>query len=55
MNKTVLRDAVFWNVMPCGSCKNQHFGGMYCLHHQGDSELGDTVVPNVSFNKSHMA
>jgi hypothetical protein len=23
------------DVMPCGSCKNQHFRGTYRLHHQG--------------------
>jgi hypothetical protein len=28
--------AVFWDVMPCGSCKNRRFGGSYRLHHQSD-------------------
>jgi hypothetical protein len=28
---------VFWNVSPCGSCRNRHFGGMYCLHLQGEN------------------
>jgi hypothetical protein len=23
-----IKNAVFWDVMPCGSCKNQRFGGM---------------------------
>jgi hypothetical protein len=31
-----MKNAVFWDLMPCGSCKNLHFGGMYRLHHQGD-------------------
>jgi hypothetical protein len=22
-----MKNAVFWDVMPCGSCKNQRFGG----------------------------
>jgi hypothetical protein len=22
-----LKNGVFWDVTPCGSCKNQHFGG----------------------------
>jgi hypothetical protein len=22
-----LKNGVFWNVMPCGSCKNRRFGG----------------------------
>jgi hypothetical protein len=33
---TVKKNAVFWVVMLCGSCKNQRFGGTYHLHHQGD-------------------
>jgi hypothetical protein len=31
-----LKNAVFWDVTPCDSCKNQSFGGTYRLHHQGD-------------------
>jgi hypothetical protein len=31
-----IKNAIFWNVTSCGSCKNQHFGGMYRLHHLGD-------------------
>jgi hypothetical protein len=31
-----MKDGVFWDVTPCGSCKNQRFGGTYRLHHQGD-------------------
>jgi hypothetical protein len=27
---------VFWDVTPCGSCKNKHFGGTYRLHHQDE-------------------
>jgi hypothetical protein len=30
------QNGVFWDVTPCGSCKNQHFGGPECLLHQGD-------------------
>jgi hypothetical protein len=29
-----MKNAVFWTVMPCGSCENRRFAGMYCLHHQ---------------------
>jgi hypothetical protein len=32
----VLRNGVFWDVTPCGSCKNRRFGGTWRLHHQGD-------------------
>jgi hypothetical protein len=31
-----MKNAVFWDVIPCGSCKSRRFGGMY-LHHQGDT------------------
>jgi hypothetical protein len=27
---------VFWDVTPCGSCKNRSFGGNWRLLHQGD-------------------
>jgi hypothetical protein len=23
----IMKNAVFWDVMPCGSCKNRRFGG----------------------------
>jgi hypothetical protein len=31
-----MKNGVFLDVIPCGSCKNQRFGGTLCLHHQGD-------------------
>jgi hypothetical protein len=31
-----VKNVVFWDVMPCGSCKNKHFGGTYRLLHHGD-------------------
>jgi hypothetical protein len=31
-----MKNAVFWDVMPCGSSKNRRFGGTCHLHHQGD-------------------
>jgi hypothetical protein len=27
-----MKNAVFWDVAPCGSCKNRRFGGMWRLH-----------------------
>jgi hypothetical protein len=30
------KNGVFWDVTPCGSCKNRRFGGTWRLHHQGD-------------------
>jgi heterodisulfide reductase subunit C len=29
-----MMNAVFWDVTPCGSCKNRCFRGTYGLHHQ---------------------
>jgi hypothetical protein len=34
-----MKNAIFRDVMPCGSCKNWHFGGTYCLHHQSDKNF----------------
>jgi hypothetical protein len=31
-----MKNVVFWDVTPCGSCKNRRFGGTYHLHHQSD-------------------
>jgi hypothetical protein len=31
-----MKNGVFWDVTPCGSCKNRRFGGTYHLLHQGD-------------------
>jgi hypothetical protein len=30
------KNAIFWDVRLCGSCKNQRFGGMYRLYYQGE-------------------
>jgi hypothetical protein len=30
-----MKNAVLWDVTPCGSGKNRRFGGTYRLHHQG--------------------
>jgi hypothetical protein len=42
------KNAISWDVTPCGSCKNRHFGGMYHLHHQDDK---NRWTRNVSCNK----
>jgi hypothetical protein len=31
----LLKYAVFWDMRPCGSCKNRGFGGIYHFRHQG--------------------
>jgi hypothetical protein len=33
---SVLKNAIFWDVMPYGSCKKKRFGGMYRLYHQSE-------------------
>jgi hypothetical protein len=33
-----MKKGVFWDVTPCGSCKNRCFGGTYRLLHQGDKK-----------------
>jgi hypothetical protein len=40
-NIFVVKNAVFWDVTPCGCCKIQSFGLKYRLDHQGEriSEL----------------
>jgi hypothetical protein len=30
-----MKNVIFWDVTPCGSCKNRRFGGTYRLHQQG--------------------
>jgi hypothetical protein len=44
-----MKNAVFWDVAPCGSCENRCFGGMYFLHLQGRKirERGKTLNPNL--------
>jgi hypothetical protein len=34
-SSVTMKNAVFWDVTPCGSCRNGCFGGTYLLHHQG--------------------
>jgi hypothetical protein len=31
-----VKNGVFWDVTPGGSCKNRRFGGTWRLLHQGD-------------------
>jgi hypothetical protein len=31
-----MKNVVFWDVTPCGSCKNRRLAGTYCLHLQGE-------------------
>jgi hypothetical protein len=36
LSNYTMKNAVFWEVTLCGSCKNRRFGGTWRLHHQGD-------------------
>jgi hypothetical protein len=31
-----MKNAIFWDVIPCDSCKNRRVGGTCRLHHQGE-------------------
>jgi hypothetical protein len=42
-----MKNGVFWDVMPCGSCKNRRFGGTSHLHHQGDKNGRLLVTANI--------
>jgi cytidine deaminase len=35
-----MKNGVFWDVTPCGSCKNRRFGGTWRLHYQSDKNRG---------------
>jgi hypothetical protein len=43
-----LRGTVFWDMTPCGSYKNRHFGGTHHFHHQGGK---NRRARNVSSNQ----
>jgi hypothetical protein len=38
-----MKNAIFWDITLCGSCKNRRFRGTSCLHHQGTAN----VVPSL--------
>jgi hypothetical protein len=49
-----VKNGVFWDVTPCGSCKNRRFAGTWRLLHQGDpDEGGARFLRNVGSYKSH--
>jgi hypothetical protein len=43
-----MKKVIFWDVMPCGSCKNRHFKATYRLHHQGgkNQQAGNKQASN---------
>jgi hypothetical protein len=48
----ILKTAVSWDVTPCGSCKNRHFGGTYRLHYHGDKNRWSRKSLAVTSNRS---
>jgi hypothetical protein len=42
--EVTMKNAVFWDVMPRGSCKNRRFGGAYRLNHQVGKDQRDTAT-----------
>jgi hypothetical protein len=47
-----MKNGVFWDVTPCGSCKNGRFEGNDSCH---PDEGGAKFLRNVGFYKSHTA
>jgi hypothetical protein len=45
-----MKNAVFWDVTPCGSCKNQRFGGTYrsIIRVTRISELGTALALTIN-------
>jgi hypothetical protein len=43
-----VKNAVFWDMTPCGSCKNRRFGGIYFHYHKG--KKNQRATNNVSKN-----
>jgi hypothetical protein len=41
-----MKNAVYWDVTPCGSWENQRFGGTCLLHHQCELLVTANVVPS---------
>jgi hypothetical protein len=37
LTTVTMKNAVFWDVTPCSSCKNPSLGGIYRHHHYGDN------------------
>jgi hypothetical protein len=39
LTAVTMKNGVFWDVTPRGSCRNRRFGGTYRLLHQGDKNV----------------
>jgi hypothetical protein len=49
------KNGVFWDVTPCGSCKNRRFGGTSRLHHQGDKNRSTRKNSSCNLQPTHAA
>jgi hypothetical protein len=51
-----MKKAVFWDITPCGSCKDRRFGEMYRLYHQVDNRRVVTanIVPELADSFTQM-
>jgi hypothetical protein len=47
-----MKNAIFWDVTPCGFYKSKRFGGTYRLHHQGDKNRQLATTLAVTTNRS---
>jgi hypothetical protein len=55
-----MKNAVFWDVTPCGSSKNQRFGGKYRTNHQDNKNQQSLLlsfwtlsIVRISTNRKH--
>jgi hypothetical protein len=49
-----MRYAVFWDVMPCGSCKKLCFGGKYRLRYQSENQQDRNKVTRNSLDTANL-
>jgi hypothetical protein len=40
----LVKNAVFWDVTTCGSCKNRRFGGTYRVRHHSDRVTSSPIL-----------
>jgi hypothetical protein len=51
----VMKNAIFWDVMPCSCCKNRCFGGMYHCHHHGQENQQARKIVSCNLQFKHSA
>jgi hypothetical protein len=54
-NWQALKNGVFWDVTPCGSCKNRRFGGTYRIFHQDDKNRWTRYNASSNYPPTHAA